>query len=498
VSRIDLPRARRVQWLAFFGGLLVGIACWRWYVLRGHGEPVGVDFGNWLTLGNAIGGAHVSATDTVYPPVVPLMSRAAVAIFGMPEATFVLAALAGVCPAVGVWIATRRSVGEPWAVVGGLTLGVAAATSAAAAWGGEPQLIGLGLAPLVAVAGSRLVARPSAERAVVLGVGLLALGLVSPLVFGLAVVALVVILAIATGLAGSVRWLRYAPLSAVCVAPALPVLWRYVSTATVDVTAANAATGGGLLRAGFVGPSAVWAILGALALVAPFVTWRQRRDPLWAASTGLTVVALASVVVAKDARYMSLAPTAAVIGALMVAAHGVHGVRALGAVLLVGAAAWALVAGPTLMAHERDAYARFVPRGTGAAIEWVRRHTGTHDVFVVAPVAGVPTGWLVEGWGHRTSYVGSAPMWLEFPGERRRAQLATAVLTGPSWPQDAAFARSRRLGARWIYLPTGWRGVDRQALRHEEATHPGLVAYDGPGALVLRVPAATVGGGRAQ
>ena len=147
-----------------------------------------------------------------------------------------------------------------------------------------------------------------------------------------------------------------------------------------------------------------------------------------------------------------------------------------------------MVSAPGTMHEERDVYARFVPRGTSTALRWVDAHTAPRDLFAVAPVAGVPFGWWVEGWGRRPSLVGSDDRWLDFPGERRRAELATRLFTGTRWPSEHALALARRSGVRWLYLPSGWGGVDRAALRAARARHPGLVAYRGPGALVLRVP----------
>jgi hypothetical protein len=484
-TRATSPRATAVVMLAIAGGLV----WWRWAALDRHGDPVGVDIGNWLALGNAIGGHHVSGADTVYPPLIPATIRALAMLSGVPTAARASAALAAILPGCGAWFALRPSVGTRWATLAALGLAGAGATSAAAAWGGLPQLVGLGLAPVVVVLAARLVGRPTRRTTILLGTLLLVLAGVSPLVFGLTLVSVVLTLALVACVTRADGWFRHAAVAGAFTLPAFPLYVRFLSSATIRTTApGNAVPVVGALRTVFVGAPLAWYLLGVLAVVAPAATWSSRFDPLWAASTAMTVTAALAALAFAEARFSYLAPTAALVGAATLAAWSRGPFRILLAVAVVTGVLVIVVAAPGTMHEERDLYARFVPRGTSTALRWVDAHTGPRDLFAVAPVAGVPFGWWVEGWGRRPSLVGSDDRWLDFPGERRRAELATRLFTGTHWPSEHALDLARRAGVRWLYLPSGWGGIDRAALRAARSRHPGLVAYRGAGALVLRVP----------
>ena len=462
---------------------------WRWASLHAHGEPVGVDVGNWLALGRAVGGRHVSGSDAVYPPVVPLLVRGATALWDLPVAAALTAALAGLAPGAGAWWATRRDLGDWWAGAAGVLLGVGGATSAAAAWGGLPQLLGLGIAPIAIVAAARLPRRPGARSGLGVGALLTLLALVSPLVFGLGGLAAALAFALAAVVQRSRGWWRSAGWMLVPLVVAVPIYAQFLARASLrSGTTLGSAGGAATLADAFTSATAAWTVLGALALLAPVLTWRHRGRSLWPAATALTVVATGALLVGAEPRYACLTPTAAAIGAATVAAWASRRVAAAAAIGVLVAGASVLVDAPSTMRHERDRYAAFVPEGTGDAVHWLRVSTRADDVVAVAPVAGVPFGWIVEGWADRPSLVASDPTWLAFPGERARARTATRIFTARAWPAESSFADARAAGARWLYLPATWHGVDRAALRRAEARHPGLVAYRGPGALVLRVP----------
>jgi hypothetical protein len=465
------------------------LVAWRWTSLRAHGEPVGIDVGNWLALGRAVAGRHVSGSDSVYPPLVPLLVRGATALWDLPVAAALTAAIAGLAPGAGAWWATRRDIGDGWAGAVGVLLAVAGATSAAVAWGGLPQLFGLGIAPIAVVAAARLPGRPGPRPALALGALLTLLALVSPLVFGLGGLAAALACTLAAVVARARGWWRSALWVPVPLLVAVPIYWRFLDRASLGHGATVGSAGGAATLAdAFTSATAAWVALGALALLAPIVTWRHRAHPLWSAATALTIVATASLLVGAEPRYACLAPTAAAIGAATLTAWSPKRVATLAAVGLVVAGAFVVVDAPSTMSRERDRYAAFVPDGTGDAVRWLRAHTRPDDLVAVAPVAGVPFGWIVEGWADRPSLVASDPVWLVFPGERARARTATRIFTASPWPTESSFAIARAAGAHWLYVPTAWHGIDPAALRRAEARHPGLVAFRGPGALVVRVP----------
>jgi hypothetical protein len=482
---------RRDPWGWGFGALVVAAIAWRGVVLSSPGRIVGVDFGNWLALGRAVGSGHVSGSDAVYPPVVPLLARAAVALVGVPTGAAAIAAVAAVCPAIGVFLALRPPLGGAWATGAASVLLLAGATSAAAAWGGIPQLLGLLGAPLAAVAAAELVVRPGWRPAGVLGALMLGVALVSPLVFGLTAAAVLLALASSSAIHRTLRWLPHALVACAALLPVVPLYVTFVSRARIGAT--DLATSGiaDVFNHAVGGTPLAWLALGFVALTAPLCTWSSRSEQLWAASSAMLVVSVITLLAADDPRFSALAPVAIVVACAWLGARAARPVARICVPALALAAVVVAFRAPAVMHDHRVRYARLVPAGTAQLITWIDAHTAPSDRFVVAPVEGAPFGWLVEGWAQRPSFVGGDPSWLAFPGERRRAAEATDVLTGVHWPQPRAFSRARHLGAKWIYLPSGWGGTDHAALAAAARTHAGLVAYQGRGGVVLRVPPRT-------
>jgi hypothetical protein len=202
----------------------------------------------------------------------------------------------------------------------------------------------------------------------------------------------------------------------------------------------------------------------------------------------MTVVAAVVLVTVHDSRFAALAPTAAVVGAAQLAAWAPGSLRPAAVALLAVSALAIAVTAPSAMHDQRNRYAALVPAGTGVAVRWLAAHSRPGDRVAIAPVDGAPTGWVVAGWADRPALVGADPEWLAFPRERADAAVATRVFTAASWPSEATFRRARAAHARWLYVPRGWNGVDAPALARAEARHPGLLAYRGAGALILRVP----------
>jgi hypothetical protein len=472
----------------------LGLIAWRWIVLGAHGEPVGVDIGNWLALGRHLPHLQLARVDVVYPPVVPLVVATVASVVGVPTAAHVLAAAAGLVPGVGVWYVLRSTLPTFLALAAALATLVGGATSAAAAWGGLPQLLGLGIAPCAVYAAARLPSIPTRRNALVFGGWMALLGTTSPLVFGVAGVAALV----AAGLAAIARrdlgWLRCSGWAALPLLPIVPLYVTYLSRASLDSSFhVPGAPGARSLDALFVSASAAWVLLGVLALAMPIALWSRRREPLWAASTAMTTIA--TIVVAADLapRWGCLAPTAVSIGAASLCGLATPLIKRSATVVCAMAVVAVVVAAPTTMIEQRDVYARLVPAGTDRAIAWLDAHTSDATRIAVAPVDGAPFGWIVEGWAHRPTLVAADPTWLLFPGERRAAATASALFTARHWPTDHTFSLARQAGVALLYVPSSWHGIDDDAFRRAAQRHPGLVAYRGTGALILRVPGVVSG-----
>src|SRR5207249_2447342 len=152
-SAISPTRAGTGIWthLAFVG--IIGVVSLiRWRLLRDTPYPTGLDGGNWLAYGHAIFGEHIRSSSLVYPPVVPVLAVASERLFGSFEGLRTLAFIAAAAPAAGFYVLLYVW-GLKWraAPLAGF-LAASAATGDPMAWGGYPQLIGLGMLPLFVVA----------------------------------------------------------------------------------------------------------------------------------------------------------------------------------------------------------------------------------------------------------------------------------------------------------------------------------------------------------
>lgn len=271
-------------------------------------------------------------------------------------------------------------------------------------------------------------------------------------------------------------------------------------------------------------PVTVWLVLAVLSLVGVMIA-RAAVGTWWATVAGCWVT-MVGAVAATETRLLYVVPTCAALGVGSIGAHRSHPSRTSqpsgpsqpsqpsGPSVPTGAAPalsvarssgdrvaaaqrWAsvpLVVGVVIVAafapshldEQISYYSRFTPEGTIAATEWLAARADEDDVVLAAPVEGVPTGWWVEAAGV-DAWVASRPDWIFFPGERNEARLAAELLSGAGWPSETSIAALRDCGVTWLYLPTGWGGIDADALALATSVGDLEVAFDGPGATIVRV-----------
>ena len=474
---------------------------WRTGVLAAHGDPVGVDIGNVLRIARSWQGG-VDVDDVVYPPIVPLLAWSAQAVVGTAWAAHLLQGLASVAPALGVWAVSRWFRGPAVAAAAGLAVGVATGTSAAAAWGGVPQLLGLGLLPGVVLAADRWVRAPDRRRALVWGGGLLLVMMISTLVAGAAVVASVVtiVVTVLVGVDRSVGSRLAALLRSVGWAlapPALAIPW-YVDVARVQSLPDGRSTelrGTAALTVVLGPPAWLWWGVAAAAIIATAAA--LRRDQ--AGSTvaiGLLAAALVGLLIG-EVRAAYVVPTALATALALTWPVGsvdrptTERKRDARASLARAAVAWSLVAWMVVLAPSRFgdqvvSYGRFTPDGTLRAARWLADRAVVGDRVVAAPVDGVPTGWWIEAEGV-DAWVAARAEWLFFPGERRTAAVAEELLSAASWPDGGALERLEACGVDWVVLPAAWGGVDEDALDRAVAAGRVRIAFDDGVTTVLAV-----------
>ena len=497
-------------------GIGVGLAVWRVVVLSRHGDPVGVDLGNLLRVAESWWGT-VDVDDVVYPPVVPLLAWCLRSLIGTAWTAHVLQGVASVVPALGVWTVCRRHVGPAAAAAAGVGVAAAVGTSAAAAWGGVPQLLGLGLLPSVVVAAERWARRPARRAALVWGAWLTATMLVSTVVTGAAVVAsaitcLAVVLVdtdrpVVERLVGIVRTVVWAVVPILLTVPWYVPILRVQSLPEGRSTAVR---GTDALLVVLGSPAWLWWALLAAAVI---VTARRLRGDesgaavatglLLAAFVGLAVGEVRAAYVVPTAMAIALAPVATVFagdGRIRGGSRGPTDRRVVRppVATVVAAVGWAVVVwmvavAPARFDDEVARYGRYTPDGTLLAATWLHDHVTAGDRVVAAPVDGVPTGWWVEAEGV-DAWVAARAEWLFFPEERRTAAVAELLLSAGGWPDGASIDALVGCSVDWVVLPDAWGGVDDAALVRAVATGRVSVAYDDDTTTILRVAANAEGG----
>ena len=498
-------RRRRppVPWIAT-GALLCLIAGVRVAVQLRWGEVTGLDTGNWFTFGHAwLGQPLPGGAASTYPPLVPVV----VALLGRVfDPLIVMAIVGGVatlvhggCAAVVLW----RSGCGWWTVPLATALAAGSAAGEAVAWGGQPQLLALGVALLVLHLMAELLVAPRRRVALELGAAGLLLGATSHLVLaetviaGVAVLLLRLLAPLPRPSAGGAR--RALGLWCLAAAPSLLLLPLYARLATtvggsfaerqhaqsfVDFVAAVGAVSREL--------PLLWRPVIVFALLVPLVLWRERTRPLWLVTAALAVTLGAVALVSPEPRFAYLVPLLVVAAlGLVVTTSPLTGLGKLRVVVaLAGAAACTASAasGLALFPDQIRYYGTLVPAGTTEALAAMRASTATDDVVAVPPVRGLPFGWWVEGYGERAALVGSSSQWLNFPQERKRAEISVALFSSADVLSDRWLRQARALGVDVVYLPASYDGLPAGALERLHRDHPRLIIRSDSAATIVELP----------
>lgn len=505
--------------------VLAGVAAYRAVVIGSHGEPSGLDFGNWLTLGYQILGHPIAGSAAgSYPPIVPVLTVVMTKVFGVVWGTALIAGLAGTAPGIGVYAACRLF-GARWtAALAAVLLAATSSSGEAAAWGGIPQLIGLGLTAAVLALAQRTLMDRRWQSALWLGLLILVLAATSQLVLAQAAAALVVLAflraAVAPGTMGRGTWLAkngWLSLSVLAVGPSLllvPLYLKLLPTLGSSVANPGSASSGPPF-AEFVQAMSVvyrdvpwlWKPALLLTLLTPvmLIIKRYRNRPLLAIASALDLSLIASGIVSSQDRLVYLAPIG--VGFAMVwwlslvpwgrrqtvtwrAGHDISvpaGSTVAIGVLAAAAVALAAWRGLAFFPIQRAFYGANQPPGTLAGLDWVREHTPSNALIAVAPVNGGPFGWWVEGYARRDALVGSELEWLYFPQERARAKEVVSLLSEPDPLAPAVLARARKLDIQYLLLPWNWGGLLPADLAVYRSLHPGSVVFDNAAMVVIQV-----------
>lgn len=491
--------------------LVTAVELTRLAVLARHHGISGVDHGNWLTLGHKLLGQGLTGgSHTVYPPIVPWASVVLVAAWGPLWGTWILASVAGAVPALGVYVVLRRHGLRTAAAILAAVTAAARFTGEAVAWGGIPQLLGLGLVVVALDQLTGLLRRPSVRGGWFLGVLILAVAAVSHLMLAqLAACGLVLtvlhLLVVRSGLTATGPWrgvLGWPRMTLRLITPSLLLAPLYVRLAGSVATSFAASSHSAPLQMLIEDVSGLywdapnlWKAATILAVLTPAVRWRDRRDPLWLLAASILLTVVAAVLITGQDRLLYLLPLG-VVFALALWVRALSGSRltrrkaakaalSLPAVVLAGLA---IVGGLQQFGSQVDFYGqRLLPRDTIAALDWLRLHTPSSSVVAVPSVEGAPVGWWVEGYGRRVSLTGSLDQWLAFPDERKRSHESVALysLTGEDTRQLLGYARG--IGVTYLYIPSTWAGLQSSAVGRLVQDEPDRVVFRNSAAVIVRV-----------
>ncbi len=498
------PMRGRVAWCdVAFAAFCALVGAVRLYVLLHPRAPAGVDSGNWLAMGEDMIGSRQRSGSIVYPPVVPLLVVASVRALGLTLGVAAVTAVAALLPGVGLYVVLRLE-DHRWraAVLGGLMV-TALATGEAAAWGGLPQLIGLGLlAPFVwcvdrYIRGGGL--GPMAGASVVLA----ALAATSHFVTFIAACSAVVLVVV--HLVQNRRDLsaigRRALLGLLVVPlPCLPLLPVYR-------TLLNASLGSG----GGVDPlqldpsnllanidflyrdfAVFWRLALSLAIVTPLVLIPRRRTRMWAITTSLLVGTVVVALVTRQPRTLYALPLPALL-AIAAWMTEVGDNRSLGRLrrsldgLLIAALATQAVLGLHFFRLQRDYYGVLSPE-TVRAFDWMEANTPA-DATIAVTTGGhdLILGWWAEGAVRRRTVFDAELHWLTFEDEQVRARSAREIFGG-RFPDDDSLRAARRNGVGYIVVAKDWRGYNEPAMEEFRGRHPATNGFENSAVVVLRVP----------
>jgi hypothetical protein len=509
------PGSRAIRADAVLALSAIAVIALRFVVLRRGGAPPTIDAGNWLAFADGMLGEGVRSTTIVYPPVVPLLTKAFALMLGLTNGVALLAAIASAVPAIGAFVALRcLGLGGMSLLPALLVLG-ASSVGEATAWGGFPQLIGLGLAPIALVALTRALRSWRWRPALATGVAMMAILAVSHLIGLIVAAAAVVLFAAAVVDHGHVprTWKQGALAAGLVVLPSAwlgPLYWSLARGASLG---SGAAVSPGRLtwsnlwtQVEFLYRDSpwLWRIALPLAVAAPLLLWRRWRDPLWQVAAGLLVGTLVTSAVTREARFLYVLTVFTAFGLSLwirpalewlkpdadvgrARRSRLRAVTAAGLAVLVAAVGFQFVRSTRFFEQQREHYGPLTP-GIVTGIEFLGESTPPGTVVAATSLNNAPLGWWVEAIARRPTVYGSPLAWLSFEDETRRASFANDLFV-PPFPAAEKLQAAEEAGIQLILVPTAWAFYEPEAVEDLAAAAPGAVVHLNSEVVILRTEA---------
>jgi hypothetical protein len=470
---------------AVFIGFLFLVADLRWRVIDSYPEPSGVDGGDWLAIGHSLLGSHSLVATNVYPPLTPLLAVGFAAIWGPLAGAKIVALVSSLAPAAGAYVALRSQLGLRAALIAGL-LAPAAATGEAAAWGGYPQLLALGLLPLLLWAIDHALERRTLRWALICAIFLFLIVATNELVGAIGIAASFIVLLVRVVVAPqlrrpSMRQLTTGVLVSVLPLAALAPIYLILATGFVHNDAIpgsnqhiDAENFLSAFNNTFKDNVGLWSTLALVALASPILLLRRgraakRRTALAVSSAALIAPTVGILLLFGNVRFLDLLPTAIALamGAWWLVlsnktasfvAHNMDRVL-IPTICLVLAVESAL--GLALFDSQVRWYSALSPRVVDG-LQQLDRIAPKGAVLSVGPAPsevqdGRPWGWWVEGLLDRPTYYSSSLIWIDLPADRQRVVIANQMFD-PAFGVARAITLAKASGIDYIVVATAWPG----------------------------------------
>jgi hypothetical protein len=456
-----------------------------------------LDGGNWLAFGHAIFGERLRSSTLLYPPVVPIAAAVSERLLGTFWGLKVLEFVAGAAPPLGVYILLYKW-GLGWrAIVLATLLAASAATGEAMAWGGYPQLIGLGILPLLVLALDRFITSKSPYSAIapaILVVAALATNeFIGPLTLLIALIYLMLRYAFLTpkdkrnsgrnvflGIGLSI--VLALPLAPIYIGLLAGILNNERTKAALGSTVVAARAGIGAVLSDL---PIFWLVALALALLAPLILLVS-RERLSILSATVLIPCLGILFATGENRLAYVLPLGMVFGLAAwwrLVEHLPDWTRqAFGAVMLTCAVVDVLFG--TRYFATQSAYYRVITPNVVQGFAVLESRSTQDELIAVSPVAhGWVLGWWVEGAVHRRTIYAGDPIWLNYADERARNALANSIFASGNTVLDSA-RLAHRDGASFIFVDKDWSGY-AEWIATDQSLDPRMVIYENRSVVII-------------
>jgi hypothetical protein len=430
-----------------------------------------MDAGNWLAFGHSMVGESVRSSTLAYPPLVPFLAVVAERVLGTYVGLQTLAFAAASAPAIGAYV-LLYAWGLGWrAPVLAAFLAASAGTGEAMAWGGYPQLIGLGILPVFVLSLDRFLRSRSVSAgflpAILLAAAVATSDLVGPMTVLVGLMYLVgwYVFVRARREGNSIRNVIISITIAVAlIVPMLPTYFGLLAGVAANERGRLAANSSSLVLGAFGAATSdlaiFWIAAGLLALLSPIVFIRT-REPLALLAIAILLPSLALLSFGGENRFVYFVPLGAVAG---VGAWLLHarkrlpkwGLRSVDAAL-VTCVVIDIFVGTLFFGQQRSYYAVLNP----SIVQGLTKLDALSEPGQIAAVSpgpnAWPLGWWIEGAARRPALYAGNPSFLNYADERARNLVANEIFR-PENGIDQSRTLAAADGASFMFIDKAWEG----------------------------------------